>query len=937
MSTGAIHQQPGSAHHPDEERREDVGGAGSAPPPPIPPGQSDGGHDHHDHGQPPPPRGPQEQQNGTNGSLLMPSPTRTGSPGGGSGAVGPPGLPLARPTRENVLRRLSEALMRRSLTMIDLSQRGLQPSDARLVKLALLQNASLVVLKLGYNNLADDGAETLASGISAHGALRSLDLGFNNIGNVGCAALASSLLSTRGTLHTLYLAGNAIEEEGARALAAVMRQGCGLRRLHLTGNRIGAEGVKELIGAITDVEAGRIIENASRHENDAGGASTVASSGDNSTAAVAPLPSHQLNGSSASAVQAQYGVHELFLGGTCMGREGCIAVARLLETSKSLKVLSLANCDLADDEADILAASIKRNRKNLPLEALQLSFNELTCKGVEALMNAVWASETLRELRLDNNAVSDRGAQVVSAVLGSVKTLTHLDLGFNKISSGGMKVLMKALAENQNLTSLSISGNPIDTGSAKAVAYALAYNRSLKSLFLDHCSVGHEGQRHVTAGIVSNSGTCLQTLTGFRIGITAVSLGLPTALEHWSNEQVLKFIHLMWENMRNEQEQSSVEKETDPLHLLPSLPDESRSKSLSSGPLDPATVVAVAKKAFASLGQNGNDILSRRRGRPLEPVFESPISEDAVMLEDGENVSGEAPPMPTISADPSTMDVGESSDESTTGLQTPNAAPYAKAAPPPKSPATEFSFDERRRRIVEWLCHNIQNLNELSLLPFNSSELWRLHQHFFTPLVTEAGGRADSPQSMDGMKNVDSTPSAPYGSGSIVSAPHAVSASTQSSDSYLSVPVSEPSLALAQAAGRYNIGTLPVLKRKVSYRALHDAMKTDAARSEGRLDNANGASISKLIEDMSGHSMQPKSKRARKNRTRISFLPRIKNKLDSYLDACHHKALVLMRQLQYVERALLEGEIYPFDQAGSVTHLSGVLATDAEMILIDMM
>ena len=420
--------------------------------------------------------------------------------------------------------------------------------------------------------------------------------------------------------------------------------------------------------------------------------------------------------------------------------------------------------------------------------------------------------------------------------------------------------------------------------------------------------------------------------------VTAVSLGLPSALEHWTNEQVLKFIHLMWEQMRNEQEQNSMEKEVDPLHLLPSLPNDTAKKSVSSGPLDPATVVAVAKRAFASLGQNGNEILSRHRGRPLEPVFESPISEDAVMLEDGDFGSGEAPPMPTISAYAGTMEVGESSDESTSGLHTPNSGAAAKTTPP-KSPATEFSFDERRKKIVEWLCHNIQNLNELSHIPFNSSELWRLHQHFFSPLITagNGGSRRDSPQSMDGMKNVDSTPSAPYAGDSIISAPHAVSASTQSSDSHLSVPVSEPSLALAQGVGRYNIGTLPMLKRKVSYRALHDVMKADASKSEARLDNANGASISKLIEDMNGHSMQPKSKRARKNRTRISFLPRVKNKLDSYLDSCHTKALVLMRQLQYVERALLKGEIYAFDQAGSATHLSGVLAADAEMILVDMM
>ena len=501
MSTGAIHPGGGGPSMND---------------------QNEGGHDQHE-----PagsgliaPRGPQEQQNQY---------AAAASPTAAAAGSGPPGLPLARPTRESVLRRLSEALMRRSLTMIDLSQRGLQPSDARLVKLALLQNSSLAVLKLGYNNLADDGAETLASGIAAHGALKSLDLGFNNIGNVGCAALASSLLTTRGTLHTLYLSGNAIEEDGARALAAVVRQGCGLRRLHLTGNRIGTEGVKELIGAITDVESGNngaAVNNNTSH-------ATVASGGDGSSAgAVAPppFPSQQLAASSggsiasASTTQAQlYGVQELFLGGTGMGREGCIAVARLLETSKSLRVLSLANCDLTDEDAIILAESIKRNRKKLPLEILQLSFNELSCKGVEALMNAVWGSQTLKELRLDNNVVSDRGAQVVSAVLGAVKTLTHLDLGFNKISSGGMKVLMKALAENQNLLSLSISGNPIDTGSAKAVAYALAYNRSLKSLFLDHCTVGHEGQRHVTAGIVSNSGTCLQTLTGFRIGSKYIS------------------------------------------------------------------------------------------------------------------------------------------------------------------------------------------------------------------------------------------------------------------------------------------------------------------------------------------------------------------------------------------------------------------------------
>lgn len=63
-------------------------------------------------------------------------------------------------------------------------------------------------------------------------------------------------------------------------------------------------------------------------------------------------------------------------------------------------------------------------------------------------------------------------------------------------------------------------------------------------------------------------------------------------------------------------------------------------------------------------------------------------------------------------------------------------------------------------------------------------------------------------------------------------------------------------------------------------------------------------------------------------------------KLDSYLDTCHEKALILMRQLLYVEQALLSSKINPCSpNCGGVrpTHLFGVLADEAQMILLDMM
>lgn len=375
---------------------------------------------------------------------------------------------------------------------IDLSQRGLQPSDARLVKLALMQNSSLSHLKLGYNNLSEEGVVTLASGISNHTTLTSLDLGFNNVGNEGCAALSSAIVSSirnGGAIHTLYLAGNRITEDGAYALAQLFREGSdrGLKRIHLTGNKIGPEGMKALMQAVTD----RQSEMSSGREN---------------ISLPQDCPGNLV------------GVEELFLGGTGMGHVGCEAVAKVLETTRSLRVLSLSNCDLDDNDALVLANAITKNCKQLPLVTLQLSFNNLTSKGVEALMNAVWSLSRLEQLQLDNNKMEGRGAQVVSAVLGSVKTLKKLDVGFNAISGTGMKLLMKAVAQNSNLVSLTISGNTIDTGSAKAVAYALAHNSSLKSLFLDNCAIPTDGQRHIAAGIVSNSHTVLEILTGFPIG-----------------------------------------------------------------------------------------------------------------------------------------------------------------------------------------------------------------------------------------------------------------------------------------------------------------------------------------------------------------------------------------------------------------------------------
>ena len=209
-------------------------------------------------------------------------------------------------------------------------------------------------------------------------------------------------------------------------------------------------------------------------------------------------------------------MEELYLGDTSMESTGCLSVSNILLTNLSLRVICLSDNSLNDQDFSLFSQSLSRNRE-LPLEVLRLSFNKLTCVGVETLMNAIWGSKTLREIKLDNNQIRDRGTQLAAVVLTSVD-LEILDMGFNQLTIVGIKALMKSLAENRSLLTLTLSGNVLDTNASKAVSYALAYNKTIRKLYVDHCLLSYASQRHIAAGIVSNSNLALRVMSGFPLG-----------------------------------------------------------------------------------------------------------------------------------------------------------------------------------------------------------------------------------------------------------------------------------------------------------------------------------------------------------------------------------------------------------------------------------
>ncbi len=413
-----------------------------------------------------------------------------------------------------------------------------------------------------------------------HPSLSVLDLGFNNISDEGFASLAAHAVSHNPTLSTLYLSGNAVGESGALALATVIVDGCCLTSLHLTANRIGPSGVRGLMRSMAEfdvmvqmarqdrenmmslqeerktdhiesrrsgrmkrmnTESKELIDSVEEREEDEKKIMTMMvdeeqngfrntnaeeidnldppgfdddtdnnAEHDNDDVVESPDDFSRLRNSRC--------MEELYLGGTRMGSVGCLSVSNMLLTNLTLRVICLSDNGLNDQDLSLFSQSLSRNRE-LPLEILRLSFNRVTCVGVETLMNAIWGSKTLREIKLDNNQIRDRGAQLAAVVMTSVD-LEVLDLGFNRLTIVGIKALMKSLAENRSILTLTLSGNVLDTNASKAVSYALAYNRTIRKLYVDHCSLTYAAQRHIAAGIVSNSNLALRVMSGFPLGGT---------------------------------------------------------------------------------------------------------------------------------------------------------------------------------------------------------------------------------------------------------------------------------------------------------------------------------------------------------------------------------------------------------------------------------
>ena len=116
---------------------------------------------------------------------------------------------------------------------------------------ALAKNRTIKTLNFDWARCGDEGAKALAAVLKENTTIENIDLDRNEISDVGAKAFAAAL-KENDTLQTLNLVRNNISDVGAKALAAALKVNASIQELYLDRNEIGYVGAAALAAALKE-------------------------------------------------------------------------------------------------------------------------------------------------------------------------------------------------------------------------------------------------------------------------------------------------------------------------------------------------------------------------------------------------------------------------------------------------------------------------------------------------------------------------------------------------------------------------------------------------------------------------------------------------------------------------------------------------------------
>ena len=155
-----------------------------------------------------------------------------------------------------------------------------------------------------------------------------------------------------------------------------------------------------------------------------------------------------------------------------------------------------------------LSAELKNTNKTM--RNVFLSYSSLT-GGIKQISDALFTNTTLKVLSLINVTITDEDTSNLSNMLSINRTLEVLELSNCNITDNGVQYICEGLTKNQTLTRLSIRYNPqITSDSTSTIAELINTTKSLTYLRLHGTSLNNDDIKTICTALIEN--TTIQTL-----------------------------------------------------------------------------------------------------------------------------------------------------------------------------------------------------------------------------------------------------------------------------------------------------------------------------------------------------------------------------------------------------------------------------------------
>ena len=377
-----------------------------------------------------------------------------------------------------------------------------------LISSFLFQNDIAETLDISHNKISDDGAIAISEYLRNNRTLQQLDISHNQVSNIGMIEIGKAL-QTDTTLQMLKISHNNISDDGAVAISEFLENNNTLQQLDISHNQVSNIGIIK-IGKALQIHTTLQILNTSHNKISDDGAVAI---------------SEYLKNNNT--------LQQLDISHNQVSNIGMINIGKALQINATLQTLDISHNNISDDGALAIGETLRGqihckdnsmvttnkgttnevNIKNRTLQKLNISYNDITSKGIIILSDCLKNNNTLQELTISWNDCKtafildgtnkyfnmghmhfgDVGTTLISAFLFQNDTAEKLNISHNMISDDGAVAISEYLKNDNTLRQLDISHNQVSNIGMINIGKVLEMNSTLQILDISHNNISDDG------------------------------------------------------------------------------------------------------------------------------------------------------------------------------------------------------------------------------------------------------------------------------------------------------------------------------------------------------------------------------------------------------------------------------------------------------------